>query len=439
MNLLDRSEATSATALIQLEGAYYQESQLLTQHQADGARGLVFQVYLQKLILACIFQQTAAAVDYAQQAAQHLDAVIGSLLIPTFYFYDSLAHLAHAVTVDSKQRPALLKKVKHNQHKLLPYTQHAAMNYQHKYTLVAAEFAYLTAEYAQARELYDAAIQQAFAHEFLAEAALIQERTGQFYLARQMPKLARLYLTDALHSYRRWGAQAKVAQMETDYSHLLAQSAWQQLKTHSELTHYNSSADLELASILKAAQVFASKIVLERLLTKMMNITLEHAGAQRGLLVLNRQGQWYIEAEQDLEHDQMVMLKSLPLDSSEALSVGIVYYVARTRQALVLSDALHSPRFANDAYIIKQQPKSVLCVPLLHQGQLTGLLYLENNLAMGVFTTNRLNLINLLSTQMAIAIENARLYADLEAKVKTRSDAPTTTTQELTHFDQEQN
>lgn len=439
-NLLGRTESSnSIEALTQLEGDYYRESALLAQHHAEGARGLVFQVYLQKLILACIFHQEQAAIEYAQQAAQHLDAVIGSLLIPTFYFYDSLAHLGYARSAEAEQRPVLLKKVMHNQRKLQPYTRHAAMNYQHKYSLIAAEYAYLTAEYAQARELYDVAIQHALTHEFLAEVALSQERAGQFYLARQMPKLAQLYLTDALHSYRRWGAHAKITQMEAHYSHLLIHPAWQQFNTVSELTLYNSRADLELASILKAAQVFAGEIVLERLLTKMMNITLEHAGAQRGLLILHRQGQWYIEAEQDLECNQMVMLKSIPLDSSHALSVGIVYYVARTCQALVLSDALHSPRFANDEYIIKQQPKSVLCVPLLHQGQLTGLLYLENNLAMGVFTTNRLNLINLLSTQMAIAIENARLYADLESKVKTRTHALEAKNQQLTYFNQEKN
>lgn len=441
INLLNPIEDTLLSAVpISLEGEFYQETELLAQHQQAGARGLMFQVYLQKLILCCVFQAEQQAITNAQQAEQHIDAVIGSLLIPTFYFYSSLAHLAIATTLEPAQRVILLQKVTEYQQKLLPYSERAPMNYLHKYQLVAAELSYLQGHYATAREYYDQAIQNALNHEFIHEAALAQELAGRFYLARQLPRLAQLYLNDAFQQYQRWGAQTKVNQMEVRYARYLKRAALVNHLHHSlELSSFNSSVDLELASVLKAAQAFASEIVLDRLLTKVMAITLENAGAQRGFLLLNRNDHWCIEAESDLENNAVKILPALPLEDYPHLSVGIVYYVARTRESLVLADATSNPRFANDQYIVQSAPKSVLCAPLLNQGKLTSILYLENNLATGVFTSDRLTLMNLLSNQMAIAIDNARLYAELEEKVYERTSALEAKNKELIYLNQEKN
>ncbi|OUD12877.1 ATP-binding sensor histidine kinase [Thioflexithrix psekupsensis] len=437
-NLLNRENHT-CEALIHLEGQYYQEKQLLIEHEKAGARGLIFQVYLQKLVLSCFLHHKGEALNNAAQAETHLNAVIGSVLIPTFYFYDSLSQLLTALTLSPKEQKPYLAKVIKNQKKLLPYSQQAPMNYQHKYTLIRALYAQSAGEYATAREYYDQAIQQALAHEFIHEAALAQELAGQFYLQRQLFRLAQHYLSDAFQHYNRWGAYAKLKQIETHYGRFLKNC----LSFHSvnslDGTLQNSTADLELASVLKAAQVFSSEIVLERLLTKMMLITLENAGAQRGFLLLNRHGQWCVQAETDSEQNQVKILPALPLKDYPFLAAGIVYYVARTRQTLVLNDAANNPRFANDPYLLEKKPKSVLCTPLLNQGKLTGLLYLENNLAMGIFTPNRLTLLNLLSTQMAIAIDNARLYAELEEKVLERTEALDIKNQQLMDLNQEKN
>src|SRR5262249_22058601 len=170
----------------------------------------------------------------------------------------------------------------------------------------------------------------------------------------------------------------------------------------------------DIASVLKASQAIASEIVLDRLLTTLMKITIENAGAQKGFLLLARDGQLAIEAEGGIDKDDVAVLQTLPLEASQDLPAAIVHYVERTRETVVLSDATQEDVFATDPYIIKEQPKSILCAPLVKQGKLSGILYLENNLTTGAFTSERLEVLNLLAAEAAISIENAQLYKNLE-------------------------
>ncbi|MBD2480857.1 AAA family ATPase [Planktothrix sp. FACHB-1365] len=191
----------------------------------------------------------------------------------------------------------------------------------------------------------------------------------------------------------------------------------------------NSSNSLDIASIFKASQALSREISIEHLLTKIMKIVLENAGAERGYLILESDEQWFIQASVTTVPDQVQVLQNIPIEwmnphtNTPEVCNAIVNYVIHTQESLVIHDATEENKFTSDNYILLYQPKSILCVPLLNQGKLIGILYLENNLMAGAFTSERLEILNLLSSQAAISIENARLYQTLEEKVTERTQA----------------
>lgn len=181
------------------------------------------------------------------------------------------------------------------------------------------------------------------------------------------------------------------------------------------------SGVFDVPSMMKASQALSEEIALDKLLLLLMKIAAENAGAERGALVLKRAQQMRIEAEVSAEHGPSVPDSPVPLEQSSVLPVGIIRFVTRTQECVVLSDAAREGAFTQDAYVMRHRPRSVLCMPLVHQGDVKGILYLENNLMEGAFTDGRAELLRVLCAQMAISIENAYLYADLEARVAERT------------------
>jgi signal transduction histidine kinase len=436
LNLLNRADTA-----IYLVGAVYNEKNMIPLHQQAKERGLIFRVYFQKMMLCYLFNAHAEALDNALIAEEYLDSVIGSLLVPFFYFYNSLVRLAVFATCKDKfDKKSLRYEVMNNQKKLKKWARYAPMNYLHKFYLVEAEIARVLGRHCRASELYDKAIALARKNEYLNEEALALELAAKFYLQREQPRIAQVYLRDAHHAYNRWGAVAKVQALETEYPHLLMR--WEKT-TPRKLSVSTSTGTideavtaLDLTSVLKASQALAGEIVLRQLLEKLMRIVIESGGAQKGLLLLKENEQWVVEVKTVVDSQQVETLHT-PLEENQDLSAGIVQYVARTKEYLVLNDADKTEQFSKDSYILKQRPKSTLCLPLIHQGQLNSILYLENRLTANVFTQTRLEMLRLLSSQMAISIENAYLYAGLEAKVKERTKDLERKNQELTQLNEQ--
>ncbi|MEN8218004.1 MAG: ATP-binding protein [Pseudomonadota bacterium] len=296
-----------------------------------------------------------------------------------------------------------------NQQQMKIWADNCPENFQHKYLLVQAEMARIQGKTLEAMDLYDQAI--ASANEFIQNEALAEELTAKFWLELGKEEIAQLYLKKAHHGYQLWGAKRKVEHLEEKYPQWL-ETTLRHIQSNSTLSTSHDQC-LDLNSIMKAAQTLSGEIVLSRLLEKMMHIVIENAGAEKGFLLLPKQDNWFIEAS------DTTVLQSLSL--SEQVSANIIHYVARTQENVVLHDATQEGSFAHDAYIIKYHPKSVLCVPLLNQGQLIGILYLENNLTTGAFTPARLEVLNILSSQIAISISNSLLYNNLEKIVAERT------------------
>jgi len=404
-----------------LIGTAYNEEQLLPLQIRSNERTNIHSAFLNKSILYYLFGQFSQAAENARQAEQYLDGVGGCLVVAIFYFYDSLAHLAIYPFAATQQesllsQESLLNRVKQSQDKMRHWASHAPMNFQHKYELVEAELARILGNIAEAMELYDRAIAGARAQGYLQEEALANERAADFYFSLGREKFAKSYLSEAYYGYVRWGAIAKVKQLEALHPDLLNQKQQESSQHEPSMHGYtngNYAKTLDLATVIKASQVLSSEIVFDKLLTKLMQIVLENAGAETGVLILEKATKLFIEAIGRVNQDEIAVQPSIAVETSQQLPLSIINYVRQTQENVVLNDATHEGMFTTDDYILSHQPRSILCAPIVHQGKLIGILYLENNLTTGAFTAERVEVLQLLSSQAAISIENARLYQDL--------------------------
>jgi len=375
----------------------------------------VFVAYLNKLILCYLFEQFSEAILNADLAIVYLENATATLLIPYFHFYDSLAHISVYKNANKADQKRYFKRIKSSQRKINKWAHHAPMNFLHKLYLVEAEQCRVLNQDVKAIDYYDKAIALAKKHDYINEAALAYELAAKFYLSKGKELTARAYMQEALYCYQLWGATAKVKDLETRYRQLLAfnQPGSKDKKTTTSTSGSGSNSDLDIATVIKATKAISGEIVLDKLLSSLMKILIENAGAQKGYLILESQGKLMIEAEGSLNSEQVSVLQSLPVENCQILSEAIVNYVARTQESVVLNDASSEGKFINDPYIKQNQPKSILCVPLINQGQLISIVYLENNLTTGAFTPERVELLKVLSGQAAISIQNAKLYTEV--------------------------
>ena len=229
-------------------------------------------------------------------------------------------------------------------------------------------------------------------------------------------ELAKKYITASYYCYSRWGATAKLKQLRNNYPDLLdsveslSGKTYESLRTTLTTTSGSTSASLDISSVMKASQAIAGEIVLGNLLSKMMKIILENAGAQKCFIILEDRDKLLVEAEGSIGRKEVKVLESIPVETHGGLSAAIVNYVARTKETLILNDAASGGEFIDDSYVVKNKPKSILCSAILNRGKLSGILYMENNLATRAFTPERLEILNIFSSQIAMSIDNARLF-----------------------------
>ena len=400
-----------------LKGPLYDAEQMLPQHIAANERSIVVNNYLHPTIFYYLFGEYRPALEWLKKTEPYMDGGIGAFIQVMFAMFDSLIRLALWEEFSEEEKRKTRKRIATNQKKLKKWANFSPANSLHKAALVDAELARVLGNMAQARELYDEAARLAHEHRFRQDEALACELAGKFYLGRGMDGMAQHYLRLAHRAYQNWGAQAKVRHLEELYPNYLIQSDLAASRktsdtiTSSTTTSSEGTLALDFSSVLKATRALSSEIVLNKLLAYLLELVIENAGAEQGWLLREQAGVWISEAQGS--RGRVEVLAGHSVDPQD-LPVSIFSYVARTQENVVLDDAAQSRQFGRDPYILAHKPKSVLCMPLLNQGKLTGLLYLENNLTTNAFTPERLEVIRLLSSQAAISIDNARLYSDLE-------------------------
>ncbi|MEJ6480830.1 AAA family ATPase [Nostoc punctiforme UO1] len=399
-----------------LSGQAYDEGTQLPQMQQTHFHGGLFYFYLNKLFLYYLFDDTNQAIGNAVLAQEYLPAMTGAALVAIFNFYDSLCRLAVYSNTDTAKQSELLEQVAENQAKMKNWAHHAPMNYLHKWHLVEAERHRVLGEVVEAMDAYDRAIAVARENEYLQEESLANELAAKFYLANNRIAIAKVYLQEARYGYRRWGAIAKVQDLERRYPQLLEVQTERTNIGKVDTTESTSRKleALDLETVFKASQAIASEIMLDKLLAKIMTILIENAGAQTGYLLLPTQEKWQIEAMGSIGDEKIAVLQSIPLesisaDSTPCLPTALINYVVRTQESIVLNNAAQFGNFQSEPWIVQRQSKSILCATLLNQGKLTGIVLLENNLTTSAFTPERIEILSLLSTQAAISIDNARL------------------------------
>ncbi|NEP78854.1 MAG: AAA family ATPase, partial [Okeania sp. SIO3B3] len=386
--------------------------------------------YVGKMLIFYFLKDYLHAFKNGQSSDKYVMKVLGYFFTPQHNFYYSLAALAHYNNCDAEQQKELLEQVEKNQEDMKIWAGHCIANYQHKYDLVEAEKARVLGNYWQAEEFYERAIQGAKKYEFIHEEALAYERASEFYLAVRREEIGKIYLRNAHHCYIRWGAKAKVKQLESEYPQYLLEIANKTKSKIIDTTNSTSETDgeiLDLATVIKVYNAISGEIKLENLLHNLMKIVIENAGAQTGFLILDHEDNWVIEAQGKIDSDEVIILQSIPIEfvdpetSIPILPTTIINYVARSQENIVLKDAANEGLFINDPYIIAKKSKSILCIPLINQNQLRGIVYLENNLTTDTFTAKRVELLKILSAQAAISIDNSRLYQTLEQRVEERT------------------
>ncbi|MBO3458900.1 trifunctional serine/threonine-protein kinase/ATP-binding protein/sensor histidine kinase [Aetokthonos hydrillicola Thurmond2011] len=380
-----------------------------------------------KAILAYLFNDYELAIENALIVEKtHADNA-GFLIYIYNNFYYSLSLLALCNDHTYRNNKKYIKQVEFNQQKMKKLAKQAPCNFKHKYELVEAEKARVLGEVQVASNLYDRALAGAKENSYIQDAALINELAAKFYLGLGKEKIAKMYMTEAYYDYIHWGAIAKVKELNERYPHLIIHSENTQDSaidaTKTIVTkHYlesgiNSNNILDLVTVIKALQAISSVIVLDQLLDTLLRIILENAAAQKGCLILVKDNDLFIKAINNTENSS-VIVESTPIADSKDIPVSLVNYVARTREPLVLNDAISEDIAQSDPYIQQHQPKSILCTPIFYQGKFIGILYLENNLATNAFTSDRVTILNLITSQAAISLENSRLYQQAQDNAK---------------------
>lgn len=361
----------------------------------------------------------------------------GAVFSIMYAFLQCLVRLAYA-----KQQKHTMKQtwpsIKKFYRVIEKLSQICPENQLHRYYLMTAELNSLRGGNSiKAADLYEKAISQAKKNEFIQDEALACDLAARFHLNLDHSKLAAFYMQESYRLYLKWGAIPIATFLAKSYPNLLAPLLKQEPLsiTDSNSLHTSSISptttrtstestmtEFELNAVMQAAQLISEEIILGKLISKMMHITIAHAGADKSLLILKNNNQLTVVAEMAIGQENATLFDYIPIEQKqEEMCLAVINYVARSFKSLLLDDATHKGNFTHDPYIMQAKPQSILCIPLVNQGKLTGILYLENKLSKGAFTSHHLHLLSLISSQMAISIENAFLYANLETKVEERA------------------
>ena len=395
------------------DGKIFDEERFVQYMEAnpDQKRG-TYSYWLGKLQSFVLSEDYLSAIGAATKARDLDWTALTDFDQADYQFYAALAHagLANAAKAARAGDQVHLEALAAHHRKLQTWARHCPENFENRAALIGAEIARLEGRDLEAQRLYQQAISSARANGFVHNEALACEMAARFHAARGFEDIAEMYLLRARDGYRRWGADGVVRRLETRYPWLAASDPRDRADETAAPEH-----QLDVAAVVKASQALSGEILLPRLIERLMTIALQNAGADRGLLILPHEGDYRVEAAARMDGEAVAVEYGV-LDEPPAPE-SLIRYAMRTQETVILDDAAKPHLFSEDPDLALRRPRSVLCLPLVRQGALSGLIYLENTLAPHVFTPERARLLELLASQAAISLENARLYGDLELQV----------------------
>ena len=392
---------------------------------------LVFYHDAVKLMARYLAGDFKAALAFGEKSKSLLWAGLFSPASHYFFFYYGLTLTAVFDDLSPERRKEALVILDAHLAQLREWAQNCPRTFHHAYTLLRAEIARITGREQEAERLYEEATISAHQSGLVHNEAVAHELAARFHGARGMFRISDLYLREARVCYQRWGADGKVRQFDRAYPHLV-----ESRPLSSGMTITTATEHFDLLSVLKASQSISREILLPDLQGTLMRLVLEQAGAQRALLLMGEGENLQIQAQAETSGEEtgIDLMPVLPV-SSATLPMSIIGYVRRTGESVILADAAASG-YAADDYIVRRQPRSVLCLPIVRQAGVVGLLYLENNLTAGAFTAHTLMTLELLAAQAAISLESASLYADLRKENADRRRAEAELRQHREHLEE---
>jgi len=407
---------------------FYNEEKEIIRMKTKGYISGLSVHYTFKLILLFILNDKNDLLNITKKAEKFLSSNLGQFQTTYLNLFIGLSYIKFIKNEKHKYFNTVLKIQK----KIKKWHESCPENFSQMYYLISAEIERLKKNYFYAMKYYDEAIKSAKENKFINIEAIANELAAYFYKSRGMNKIFKTYMTETCYCYIKWGAKAKIEELEKEYPDIFESlfnidsqtqdilrktyATISKISKKSYLSFSGSFGSLDLDTIMKATQTISSEITLEGLLKKLVKILIENAGAQKGIIIINKNGRLLIEAISIVDKKNIEVLQSLPIEDSKDIAQSIINYVERTKESVNLNDAVNEGIFTEDKYIKKNKPKSILCMPILHQKNLLGILYLENNLSTKAFTLGHMEVLQILASQAAISIQNVFLYESSKEK-----------------------
>jgi predicted ATPase/class 3 adenylate cyclase len=408
LNLIGHAEGDPC----ELKGEAFDEAAIVPQNEHADTLAALCGYHIVKAWLAYLMHRYEPAGREADRAVPLLMGLAGSLQEIQFFYYDSLIHLRTAPVRGWRRLGALWLSRAHLD-KLEDAASRHGKNFGHWVAIVSAERARVRGREQVAERCYEEAIAHARAHGRLEDEAVATELAGRFHLGRERMDVGQAYLRAAYEKFARWGAAAKLRALRGEFPFISPDTSARAL--------HPSLGQLDALSLLKAGEAMSREIVMADLLKRLIDTVVESAGANRASLLLYEHGELHVAAEVRDSKDLPSVGLHVPLSEARNLPLSVVRYVARTGHAVVVGDAATDRRFAGDEHFARTPSRSVLCMPIGHQQKHVGVLYLENTLTSDAFSPERVDVLNALSGQMAISLDNSRLYGRLEGLLKAQS------------------
>lgn len=407
--------------------ADFNEAAYLAELSTYGSRHFAHYYFINKSATLYLWGHHQQAFDLAADALPYLKDSVGMLHGAEHRFYHALAAAALAGAA-TQHRAARLRLARSTAKKFQRWAAVCPNNFKHKSLLLQAEVQRATGDHSEAINLYNQAIEAAAEFGYLHIQALANQRCAELHQQSGARRIVRYHLREAEYWYRRWGATAIADRLIQQHPEHLAQSARSDGATTtttitSPITTTGGALaqSLDMMTVIKAAEAISGELRLHSLLRRLMMTVSENAGAQRAVLLRPHQGGWQLQAEFEVAAGNLRMPELEMMSDQEHLPQSIIHFASHSKQPVVLNSAVSDNQFGHDPAVQRRKLRSVLCLPLLNQGNLSGVIYLENNLTDGAFTEQRVGLLKLLSGQIAISIDNALLYDTLEEKVAERT------------------
>lgn len=393
-----------------LKGDFYDDDEMCVVHRQNGDAPGLFLTYFMKMMLAYTFEQYELAHEWSNYSKQEFKAGIGTYNGTVFFFYRALTLISRLSKLPSREAKSALKEIRKIYKKFKVWRHFCQENQGQRYLLLKAEMVRLEGKSFQAQQLYDEAIAMARANQFLQDEALGNELSARFHLSENRLTMAIAYMKRARYAYQKWGANRKVMQLESDYPHLI--NSLGERHTPGSLATMSSST-IDITTLKKALLAIAEETIHSRMLEKIISSAIEFAGAQKGVLLLKKDGKFHVEAEGSVDMEIPKILQSIPVEKSDSICVRLINYAQRTLKAIVIDNAMEEndilPALHHESYIINNGVRSILCMPITVGGkeaaEVVGLLYLENNRAANSFTAERIETLEIICLSAAGRLE----------------------------------